>query len=69
MKYDNSNTECVNISDYGSKIGYYNDEIEKLLDEEYENPLGEVKKRIIDFSKHKADSINITSHDFLVIKN
>ena len=69
LKYGESSVESVGIKDYGSQLGYFNEEIEKLLGKEYETPLGETKKKVLDFAAGKTKTVDITPKDFLTLKN
>lgn len=61
--------QSESIRDYGSQLGYFTDEIEAMLNHEYETPLGQTKKKIIDFAKGKVKTIDITHDDYLVLKS
>ncbi len=69
LRHKSETTESIPIGDYGSLDGYFREDIEQLLSEEYETPLGETKKKIIDLAKRKVNSVDITKEDFLSLKN
>ena len=59
----------IRAKDYGAEHGYYSQDVEALLNESYESPLGEIKKKIITYSKHKIDEITIDKKEFIALKN
>ena len=68
LGYGQNNISLVRTNEYGSQFGYYTEDIENLLSSEFETPIGEIRKKLIAFSKRKISEVSINNNDFLIIK-
>lgn len=61
--------ESIKTREYGSQFGYFTEDVEELLSNKYESPLGNTRKKIADFSWKKNKEITIAPDDYNILKN
>lgn len=68
LSFGDDKIELIRTNDYGVENGYYTEDVEELLNKEFESPLGETRKKLIEFAKKKRETVKIDKNDFIVIK-
>ena len=68
LYYGQQTSSPIRTNEYGSQHGYYTEEIEELLSNEFESPIGEIRKKFIKFSKRRISEVTIDKNDYLNVK-